>query len=64
MAGAAHASGRCASRSRLQKDLLVLLAQNLATGLPAYEAWRAAVYSTILQPIGLPADATLYISRR
>ena len=42
-----------------KKDLLVLLAQNLATGLPAYEAWRAAVYSTILQPIGLQADATL-----
>ena len=44
-------------------DLVQRFTRNLARGMPAYEAWRAAVYSTILAPLDIPASMPLSARR-
>ena len=50
-AGALHGS---VARSSLTRRLVA----GLASGLSPYEAWRAAVFATVVRPLGLPAGAS------
>jgi hypothetical protein len=44
-------------------DLLRRFGRNLASGLPAYEAWRDAVFTAVLAPLGVSAATPLAAER-